>query len=315
LCCAWLGLRSNDAFAQAPDSSPDFVSGSSDCPALKSVQQGVLSLIPPQRQELLQHGVRVELEDLGDSYRVTVWKQGRSVKKSYSDPARDCEGRARFAAVFAVLTLMPPELGLVPVPEPTPEPPPAPTPAPPPPPPPPPVPPPAPGPLARIELSALYAYAPAILDAPTLDTWGGELRVALGRGSFAGTLSIAYTRRSKFDLGGEQGDVARLPLSAGLRVRSELGAWALGGDLGLLAVPQRVRGTSLLVNHAHSALELGLRAGVFVARPLGAHVEPFVGAFAWISPGPRNIAALPQGDLGNVPYLWIGGAAGVALSL
>src|SRR4051794_34921101 len=49
-----------------------FVFGSAECPDPKTVQQGVLSLIPPERHALLAHGVRVELEDLGDSYRVTV---------------------------------------------------------------------------------------------------------------------------------------------------------------------------------------------------------------------------------------------------
>jgi hypothetical protein len=32
-------------------------------------------------------------------------------------------------------------------------------------------------------------------------------------------------------------------------------------------------------------------------------------------PAPRDLAALPQGALGNLPYLWIGGTLGVSLGL
>src|ERR1041384_665280 len=172
----WFALWAAPASGQVPEKRDEpappaaFVFGSVECPDPKTVQQAVLSLIPPERHSLLARGVRVELEDLGDSYRVTVWKDGASGKKSYSDAARECDGRARFAAVCTGLTLMPPELGVEPLvnpePEPKPEPPkpnpvikPVAKPA----------PPNTPNrpPLAHFELSALYAHAPAILEAPS----------------------------------------------------------------------------------------------------------------------------------------------------
>ncbi|HTA92695.1 MAG TPA: hypothetical protein VK745_24120 [Polyangiaceae bacterium] len=300
------------ALAQAPEDAPHFTAGNGECPEPAAVEREVLSLVPVERHELLERTVRIDIDDLGDSYRVTVSKDGTSLRKSYSDPGRDCDGRARFAAVFAVLTVMPPELGSDEL-------------APPKPPPPPPPPaahvvvaraaPQALPPLAHIELGALFAYAPAILQAPALTTLGGELRVALGRGVLAGTLSIAYTTRASFVLDEVRGNISQLPASAGLRVRSELGSWQVMGDLGLLAVLQRVRATSLFVANAQTALELGVRAGVSFERPLGAHFAPFAGAFAWVVPGPRDISALPQGVLGNLPYLWVGAAAGVSLGL
>jgi len=301
---------------ELPEPPAPFVFGSSECPDPKTVQQAVLSLIPPERHALLARGVRVELEDLGDSYRVTVWKEGASVKKSYSDPARECDGRARFAAVFTVLTLMPPELGVAPVVEPEPEAPPPPeakpTPAPAPVPAQPPI---ALPPLAHLELSALYAYAPAVLEAPSMHSFGAELRVALGRGALAGTLSVAYTSRAQFDLDGIQGEVTRLPFSVGARLRSDFEAWSIAADLGLLVVAQRARATNLFTERTHSSAEVGARAGVQLARQLGPHFAPFVGAFVWFTPVPSEIAALPQGVVGNLPYFWLGGAAGVSFGL
>ena len=323
LCLAAGITRTAPALSQVPEkwevSEPPaaFVFGNAECPDPKSVQQSVLSLIPPERHLLLKRGVRVELEDLGESYRVTVWKDGASVKKSYSDPARECDGRARFAAVFTVLTLMPPELGAEPIakPEPAPEPEPTVTPAKKPA--PPPTPPPAPEgpPLARIELSALYTFAPAILEAPDLHSFGAELRVALGRGAVSGTLSLAYLQRAQFELNGVQGDVMRLPLSIGVRWRADYDSWTLATDLGLSLVPQRVRASNLLSDQSDTSVDVGARAGVQVARKIGPHFAPFFGAFAWFSPAPSEISALPLGVIGNLPYLWLGGAVGVSFGL
>jgi hypothetical protein len=295
-----------------------FTFSSVECPDPKAVQLAVLSLIPPEHYVRLEHGVRIELEDLGESYRVTVSKDGATVKKRYSDPARDCEGRARFAAVFAVLTLMPPELGLAALPQAEPEAEPKPTA-------PPAAPPPlgptlestmpARPPLVHIELSALYAYAPPILEAPSLHTFGAELRVAVGRGAISGTLSLAYTQRAQFDLASVQGEITRLPLSVGARLRTDFSAWSLAAELGLLLVPERVRATNLLSEHTASALDVGVRAGVQLERKIGPHFAPFVGAFVWLSPAPSEISALPEGVLGNLPYLWLGGAVGVSFGL
>jgi hypothetical protein len=52
-----------------------------------------------------------------------------------------------------------------------------------------------------------------------------------------------------------------------------------------------------------------------VSPPGSARFRPFVAAFAWISPSPRELRALPNGELGNLPYLWLGGALGVSLGL
>ncbi|HYP99511.1 MAG TPA: hypothetical protein VER96_12645 [Polyangiaceae bacterium] len=318
-----LVLWTAPALGQMPEkrdtaAPPAFVFGSIECPDPKTVQQAVLNLIPPERHSLLTRGVRVELEDLGDSYRVTVWKDGASVKKSYSDPARECDGRARFAAVFTVLTLMPPELGAEPVvePEPKPEPP-----KPPPPveakreAPPAKVPEPQLPPLLHIELSALYANAPGILEAPNMHSFGGELRLAIGRGVLAGTISTAYMSRAKFELDGVHGELSRIPLSLGARLRADFDSWSLAGDLGLSLAVERVHATNLHIASTQSAANFGLNANLHIARQFGPHFAPFVGAFVWFTPAPSEMSALPQGAIGNLPYFWLGGAAGVSFGL
>ena len=323
LCGLGLVLAPGQAPAQtsaspAPAELSVTSSKGSECPAPRAVEQAVLRLIPREHHDLLiEHAVRIELEDQDSSYRVRVFKDGASYAKTYADAARDCDGRANFAAVFAVLTVMPPELGFAATPEPEPKPQPEP-----PPPPPPPVqvrrvepPPPPQSPLAHIELSGLGVYAPAILDAPELKSLGGELRVALGRGALAGTLSVAYLGRAKFELDGVQGDVTRLPVSVGVRLNGELDGVQLAGELGALAISQRVRATNLVESRAHNTLELGLRAGIHVSKAGSARFRPFAGAFAWFSPGPRELAASPGGALGNLPYLWLGGAVGLSLGL
>ncbi|HEY5373554.1 MAG TPA: hypothetical protein VIK01_07690 [Polyangiaceae bacterium] len=312
-----LAAQAPDARAQTTDTGSvetQFTSGTSTCPEPSEVQREVLSLIPPERRELLQRGVSVVLEDLGDSYRVTASKDEKTAKKSYSDPARDCTGRAHFAAVLAVLTVMPPELDVEPsapppsAPAPAPLPAPAPRRA---------LPPPAPprAALARIELGGFYVAAPAILRAPELHSLGAELRVALGRGALSGTLSVAYESRSQFELGGVRGDVLGWPTSAGLRVRTEAGPWFVATDVGALLVVQSVRATNLLLSKEQRSLELGARVGVSLQRALTPHFAPFIAAFAWLVPSPRDLSVAPQGTIGNLPYLWLGGSAGVSFGL
>ena len=315
----WFSLlifASSGARAQAPSEAANtFTFGNSDCPEPTAVEREVRRLIPSDRQSVLDAGVRIELQDLGESYRVTVSKDRATVKKSYADAARDCDGRARFAAVFAVLTIMPPELepsDNTPEPEPPP-PPPAPTPiaiepvamAP-----APPLPP-----LARVDLAGLFVAAPALGQAPKLDGFGGELGVGLGRGAFAGKLSLGYVARSRYELEGVVGDVATLPASAGVQLRSELGPLTLAGELGLLALLERARSTNLARSTGATSLDLGARAGLSLAWPWGRRFAPFVGVFTWLLPAPRELSAAPQGVIGNLPYWWVGGAAGVSLGL
>ena len=288
-------------------------SGDGECPSAAAVEQGMLRLIPlEQRAALREHAVHVELTDTNDSYRVKVSKDGVDVSKTYLDTARDCANRENIAAVFAVLTVLPPELGLSP--EPAVEAPP----------PPPPVPPPSPAVIAapppephlvHIELGGLAVSSPAILDAPAISGVGGELRVAFGRHAYALTLSLGYLPRARFELDGVQGRVTRLPASVGVRWRRELDAWAVQLDFGALAVSDQVRESNLLRSEPRGSFDAGLRAGFTLAPAGNPRLAPFLGVFAWGSLLSREIAAEPQGTLGKLPQLWLGGTLGVSLGL
>jgi len=321
---AWLWFSlltfgSAHARAQTPrEATTFFTFGNSACPEPEAVEREVRRLIPNERQKVLESGVRIELQDLGESYRVTVSKDHSTVKKSYADAARDCDGRARFAAVFAVLTIMPPELEAN---EPESEPEPA-KPAPEQPPPPPIVSMPLPlqparalPPLARVELAGLFVAAPAIQSAPANASFGGQLGVAIGRGAFESTLSVGYVTRAHFTLAGVHGDVATLPASVGVRLSTDFGAFAFGADVGFLALLEQVRARNLVRSNRDNTLDFGARAAFILALPVGPRFAPFLGAFTWIVPAPHELRALPQGVIGNLPDWWLGGTAGVSLGL
>lgn len=169
--------------------------------------------------------------------------------------------------------------------------------------------------MLHAELSGLFASAPAILDAPSMTTFGAELRLVVGNGALRGTLAAAYSTRSSFELVGVHGDVTRVPASAGLRWHMAKRNWALDGDLGLLVAFERVRSTGLVETRSSHIVELGARAGLSVQSVWSPYFAPFIGAFAGVTPGPRELSAAPRGEIGNLPYLWIGAAAGVSLGL
>jgi hypothetical protein len=286
-----------------------FTSGTGECPNPANVENEVLTIVPPDKHDLFGQGVRVEVTDLGDSFRVEIYKDDVEVgAKDYEDAERDCEKRSRFAAVFAALTLMPPELRKDPLkdqyhapiavkpPEPEPEPPPKPD-------------------LVRIELSAMVDWSPPILGAPQIVSPGGELRVALGRGALSGTLAVGYMLEAPFALGDTEGRIARMPASAGLRLRTVSESWEVSLDLGGLVTLERVEGTSLRLSERHTVVEAGVRTGAVLAYKAGGGILPFLGLSASLVPVPRDLATLPLGAFANTPYLGLGANAGLALSL
>lgn len=312
---AWVGLLSGVvcALAAEPAAAQEPLArvtrGTSQCPAPEAVDVEFFELVPPDRLHELSAGADVEVIDLGDGFRVDVKKASGEVEsRTHSDPERDCEARSRFAALFMALTLMPPEVRKDPLREqyhaetkvsaPPPEPEPEPVPD-----------------LARIELSAVIEYAPAVLGAPKLLSPGGELRVALGRGPVAGTLAIGYLPKSDFALGPFEGQSTRLPASAGVRLKSDTGRLELALDLGVLVGLERLEGKSSLVVREETTVEVGARSGVVLSYRALPALSPFVGVCASVVPFPREIAFLPRGVVGNTPHLWLGASAGLALSL
>jgi len=287
------------------------LSASGSCPDAETIWAAMATLVPRGALGALPRAGTIDIADLGETYRVRLLTEGGVERvRVYRDRARDCEQRARFAAVFVVLTLMPPEL-LIDSPvarQPPPEliAPPA-----------PPViqvaePPPR---LLRLELAALGDTAPAVMSAPGVSSPGVELRLAIGRGALAGVLGIGLEAPSEFTLGTLRAREQRVPVDAGVRLR-RLGRWLeIGGELGLTAVRFHAEGLSPVIARQASGLDIGARAGVTVR--LGARaarLAPIAGLHGAYFPRPYELAMQPAGVVGKTPSFRVGATLGIAAS-
>lgn len=330
------------------------------CPPPEEVRAAIFQLTSAERRRALPPLSRVLVSDEGSTYRVSVTGEGTTAQKTYSDAARDCARRTRFAAVFAILTLMPPELE--PEPEPKPESelpsgagagagtgtttsssgsPPSSTSA---------VKPSAKlsasasteithkgdgsapaekdtsfeSPSAatgararsglRLELVGLAERALGVGSEPHIRSFGGELRALLARADFAPLIAFGYAPAAELDAGLVRVDVQRLQAALGVRAKTELGPFGLGGELAVLGALERIAGVGLAQPARGNGFELGLRAGALIALE-SARVGPLLALHASVFPAPNTFEALPRGEVGHMPHLWLGLAAGVFLGL
>jgi hypothetical protein len=297
------------------------------CPNAEAISAAIASIVPAKDLDRFAASAKVEVSDLGDTYRVSVHAKGPGPGQAqgqaadrlrvYRDLAHDCDHRARFAAVFIVLTLMPPDVLLdVLPPQPPPPPPP---PLPPPPPPlvtPPPLVPPRPPPArrrVRLEISLLGDFAPRAAS-PTAIALGGELRIAPGpkRLGPVGAIGVAG---GSIDFGSLSATELRVPFDLGLRFPLlSRAAIDLVADLGLAGAGFCDRGKNTAGPQAGTRLDLGARAGVVthlgrlgdrLLGTAGLHVEAF--------PRPYDVTLTPQGTVGHTPAFWVGGTLGLAV--
>jgi hypothetical protein len=274
----------------------------------------MVSLVPRAAVEALPTSTRVEVVDLGESYRVTlVAGDGKERARLYQDAARDCTQRARFVAVFIVLTLMPPELlaeSPLKEPEPPPPPPPAPVPA---------VvvvaaPPPRPR-AFRLEADAAVDFAPAIGDAPSIASPGVEIRFAAGRRTFGVTAGVGFQPTSSFSVGSLEAHELRVPFDLGARARLAAGPVELAIDAGVGAAVFHASGVNPMMPTGGTRLDLGARGAVAMrlGRPT-TRLAPTIGVHALYFPKPYEIGTVPAGVIGHMPSLWLGATAGASLS-
>jgi hypothetical protein len=102
-----LVLACGDAAALDPPPA-----GRGTCPDPDGVWSSVRALVPSAADQWSAARPRVEIVDEGERYRVRVTTaSGRILERVYSDAARDCATRTRFAAEFIVVALMPPTIG------------------------------------------------------------------------------------------------------------------------------------------------------------------------------------------------------------
>lgn len=315
---ACTALASGSRAAAAEDGAAALISVDGSCPDEPAVDGAITALIP-RGVAALPESARVAVVDLGETYRVAVKTDGTARTRLFRDPARDCEQRARFAAVFIVLTLLPPELAAAPPPPPAPPPAPAILPArpAPPPPPAPAVVVPAPAPRRwRLELAAMLEGAPPVAASAAVLATGGEVRVVRRLDPVALALGAGLEPRASFSIGGLDARQTRVPMDLSLRLQRALGGVELAGELGVAAAPLHAEGLGTARPESGTRLDVGARAGASLrfARP-GARLAPFVGVHLVLFPFPYEIAALPAGGLGTTPVLWLGVRAGLSIAL
>jgi hypothetical protein len=298
----------------APVEPPVTISVGGTCPNAEAISAAIASIVPAKDLDRFASSAKAEVADLGDTYRVSVSAKGQgpaiSRLRVYRDLAHDCDHRARFAAVFIVLTLMPPDVLLDALPPPPPPPPPSPAPprltvvltAP---------------PVAkrrvRLELSFLADLAPRS-GLPTAVALGGELRVAPGPKQL-GPVGAVGIAAGSIDFGSVSASEVRLPFDLGLRLPLVTrAALDLVADVGVAGAVFRDRAKNTPDPQAGTRLDLGARAGLVTHMGrsndrllgiAGIHVEAF--------PRPYDVTLTPQGTVGHTPAFWVGGTLGLAV--
>jgi hypothetical protein len=336
--CYFVSTR---ALAQ-PLPRPFEVSGTSSCPPPELVRAEIFQLSSAERRRAIPADSRVTLGDNGASYRVAVTTDSTRAEKTYDDPARDCARRARFAAVFAVLTLMPPQLADLVETEPKRGAPPDST-------------KPAAGDTARAPGSSGKAPPPnpsaplsnAPESEPTTSPLGSnseaprrpkvvrleargrlELGFSTSKGSptpgagaelslmlpraMTPVLAFAYSPPAELGVIDAKVRLQRLEALVGARAGREFGIAALAAELALVALVERVRGRELTHPESARSVSFGLRAAALLALW---RTGPVFGLHAALFPAPTAIEALPHGTVGHLPYLWLGVSAGIGLGL
>jgi len=295
---------------ERPPSAPEITSTGA-CPSADAIWTAMSSLVPSGALESLPRAAAVDVADAGDTYRVRLTVSNTQRVRVYRDVARDCEQRARFAAVFVVLTLMPPELLIespkLPAAEPAPEPPALEPPA--------PIVVEAPARRLRFELAALGDTAPAVASAPEMTGAGGELRAAIGAGRLAALFAIGLQPRTDFTIGALRAREQRIPIDAGIRWRQVQRWLEIDGEFSLVAAIFRTQGLSPVVAREATRVDLGMRGGIVLrVGARDARLAPIIGVHATYFPRPYDLALLPAGIVGRTPSLRLGATAGIAAS-
>lgn len=297
-----LALASEASAADPPDTrAPPPIGGEArNCPTRDSVAAAVSSAVAHLRQGLDPLPSDFRIVDLGDAFEVTA---GGQVQR-YADAARDCAERARVAAVFVALELNPPSLALPPAPAP-----------------------------------AAVALGPVELEPPPnrQQKWisvgvaaridgavgggpdttggasaGGEIGVALGRGSIDVEATAGVVTSTETTIGSVRVGERRFPcsLSAALRRRATAHLEVRAG-LGVSLTPLTLRGQGLDSTLPVTRLDAGARLAIEV-RVAELALAPFASLHLEYFPRTYEIAVDPLGDIGTTAPVQIGLSLGVA---
>jgi hypothetical protein len=235
--------------------------------------------------------------DLGDAFEVTASGQ----VQRYADAAHDCAERARVAAVFVALAMNPPALE-------------------PPRPPPPAVQPQQAQPAPDREQSWLSLGVAARLDgdigggsdATNGASPGGEIDVAIGRGSLGIEASAGAVTSTENTIGSVQVKQQRFPCSLSASVRRKATAHLeVGAALGASLTPFTLQGQGLDTTLPVTRFDAGARLALEL-RVAARALTPFASLHFEYFPRTYEIAVAPLGNIGTTAPIQIGLSLGVA---
>jgi hypothetical protein len=295
-----LSLIAVAAAAPAPPAVAVTVVG--DCPSAAAVTAALGSALGGDAKAGAADAPRVG--DEGDRF----WVTARGQTRQYPDPGRDCDERARAAAVFIALALDPP---VVPV---------------------------APAPPARAGAAEEVAVvapptAPAVAGARWFDLGAGarvdggpssetgtavgfEARASaggrwLGVAATAGVLAPTESRFSSVTIRQQ-----RFPLSVALVARRALAPrLVLAGAVGAALVPLTLRGEGLDGASQETRLDVGVRLVVELRIRATRRLAPFVGLHAETFPRAYQLDVDPLGTVGSTGRFWLGASAGLSFDV
>ena len=288
------------ALIAAAAASPVPVAVTGACPSAEAVTAALGSALGNEATTSVADVPRVS--DQGDRFSVVV----RGQTRQFVDAARDCDERARAAAVFIALALNPP---VVPA---------------------------APAPVVR-DGAAQQVVAPLPAPTPTLERWiavaaaarldggtasansaaiGFEARAAvgwrwLGVAATAGVLAPTESQFSSVTVRQQ-----RFPLSVALTAQHGIGPrLAVGGAVGAALVPLTLRGEGLDGGSQSTRLDAGVRLAVELRIRATPRLAPFVDVHAEIFPRAYQLDVDPIGTVGSTGRLWLGVSAGLSFAV
>jgi hypothetical protein len=287
-------------FALIAAASPVPVAVTGACPGAEAVTAALGSALG---NEAAPGGADVpRVSDQGDRFSVAV----RGQTRQFVDPARDCDERARAAAVFIALALNPPVL------------------------------PPGPAPVVR-DGAAQQVVLPAPAPTPTSERWidlaaaarldggtasassaaiGFEARAAvgwrwLGVAATAGVLAPTESHFSAVTVRQQ-----RFPLSVAVTAQHRAGSrLAVAGAVGAALVPLTLRGEGLDGGSQATRLDAGVRLAVELRIRATPRLAPFVDLHAEIFPRAYQLDVDPLGTVGSTGRLWVGVSAGLSFAV
>jgi hypothetical protein len=261
-----------------------------DCPTAAQVASALDYLLKGSGQTVAADtavtDLVLEVAELGQRYRVSLAGQSRE----YEDPAQDCEERARVAAVFAAITLEPPEVRSH-------------TKA------------PAPPASRTFELRVAAVADLGLQSAHPAQAWGGELRAILSGQRWGIELGVGGQAPAELTWGTYHAKVTRFPFDLCLRgiFRRAHVVSSLSAGVALAIFNLRGEVSSMPVQEGGTRLDLGFRSALAIELLPDARLAPFLALHA--SVWPRRYAAIvePIGQVGAIPLVWVGAALGVAI--